>query len=216
MQVKVFKVSNGKIKNRCYLIYRGRNGLLIDPAWDYELINRFLVEHNIRLSGILLTHSHRDHTDLAARFSASKGVQVMMSAKEIEASGFSLPNLVSLYHHHKVQTTIFQILPIVTPGHTLGSTCYLIGQHLFTGDTVFTEGVGLCTKENAPLLFQSVQRLKETIAPETKVWPGHSYGAEPGQSFAFINKNNIYFHLKEAQFIELRTRKNQPDPYAFK
>ena len=139
-----------------------------------------------------------------------------MSAKEIEESGFSLPNLVSVYHQHKLQTTMFQIMPIVTPGHTLGSTCYMIGKHLFSGDTVFIEGVGLCSKENVLLLYQSVQLLKETLTPDTIIWPGHSYGEEPGKTLSYLLKNNIYFHLKEQDFIDYRTRKDQPDPFAFK
>ena len=41
MRVKMFKVNNSFIKNQCYLIHKNNIGILIDPAWDYNLINDF-------------------------------------------------------------------------------------------------------------------------------------------------------------------------------
>ncbi|MEL7145179.1 MAG: MBL fold metallo-hydrolase [Bacteroidota bacterium] len=216
MQVKSFKVSQGTIKNICYLIYQDRQGVLIDPAWDYDLIDQFLAIHGISISAIVLTHAHYDHTNLAARFSEAKKVPVIMSAIEIETSGFELPNMIKVHHMQSIRSGLLNILPIVTPGHTQGSTCYLIGDHLFCGDTIFPEGVGLCGKDQASELYDSVQLIKNILPPSTFVWSGHSYGEAPGKSLSFFKRNNIYFQLNRQQFISYRNRKNKPDPYAFK
>ncbi|WP_268964163.1 MBL fold metallo-hydrolase, partial [Paenibacillus sinensis] len=75
-----------------------------------------------------------------------------------------------------------QITCILTPGHTYGSACYLTSDHLFTGDTVFIEGCGLCdTVGGDPeQMFHSIQRIKSAINPMVQIFPGHSYGKNPG------------------------------------
>lgn len=215
--VKMFKVANFFIKNQCYLIYKDQIGILIDPAWDYDLIDDFLIQHNITLKAVLLTHSHDDHTNLSKKFVKKKNVPVFMSDKEIDISNFNLPNLKKSHHLKKITIDSFNITPILTPGHTLGSTCYLIDGHLFSGDTVFIEGVGICDYENTDKLYDSVQFLKTYLSETTLFWPGHSFGEPPGKDLNYLMKKNIYFQFENRKhFIDFRTRKNRPNPFAFK
>ena len=217
MKVKKFHVSGSDIKNQCYVCHKNNTGILIDPAWDYNLINDYLLDNRIVLKGILLTHAHDDHTDLAAVFSEAYGVPVYMSAAEIHQYGFKCPNLLSATHLEKIIISDYSIVPIHTPGHTIGSMCFLIDEHLFTGDTVFIEGVGICDNINVNLLFDSIQFLKQYLPASTIFWPGHSFGDTPGKELNFLLKNNIYFQLDDrSQFIEFRMRKNSFDPVAFK
>jgi glyoxylase-like metal-dependent hydrolase (beta-lactamase superfamily II) len=73
---------------------------------------------------------------------------------------------------------------IHTPGHTAGSTCFLIGRHLFTGDTLFPGGPGNTQKD--PVRFEriiaSIRERLFSLPDETHVYPGHgrdtSIGAE--------------------------------------
>ncbi|ASZ12604.1 MBL fold metallo-hydrolase [Chitinophaga pendula] len=217
MEVKMFEVSGSNIRNQCYLIYQQRKGILVDPAWDYHLINDFLLDNRIMVKAVLLTHAHPDHIDLAADFARNKGIPAYMSAEEIDKSGFSCPNLVSVRHLDTFTLADFNITPILTPGHTSGSTCFLLGPHLFTGDTVFIEGVGICDHRHAALLFDSIQLLKAYLPGRTLIWPGHSFGDDPGQELRFLLKNNIYFQFeKKEEFIDFRMRKNRPNPFAFR
>lgn len=217
MEVKVFFVSEEKMKNQCYLIYDQQTGILIDPAWDYELINNFLLEHKIVLKGILLTHSHRDHVNLAPFFAVKHDVPVYMSAIEIEAYNFGCPNLVPLQHLEELVIGHFVINPLVTPGHSLGSTCYQVGNHCFTGDTIFVEGVGQCKSiQEAEELFSSVQFFKSYFPKNTLIWPGHSFGIAAGKDMNFLLSNNLYFQIDDKEtFINFRMRKNRPNPLAF-
>ncbi len=217
MNVETFCVSHQFIKNQCYFFYDDKdNGVLVDPAWNYHLINDFLVFNNIALRAVLLTHAHPDHTDLAQRFAAKYNIPVYMSAAEINDTGFNCTNLTAVEHLQIITAAnSIKITPIITPGHTAGSTCYLVGQHLFCGDTIFMEGVGIC--ENADDMFDSVQLLKSSLPSNTQFWPGHSFGQLPGKDLEFLLKNNIYFQFeKRKHFIDFRMRKNQPSQFMFR
>jgi glyoxylase-like metal-dependent hydrolase (beta-lactamase superfamily II) len=66
---------------------------------------------------------------------------------------------------------------IHTPGHTRGSTCFLLEGHpvLFSGDTLFPGGVGNTTLAGGdfPTIIESVDRRLFTLPVETLVLPGH-------------------------------------------
>ncbi|NHA02808.1 acyltransferase domain-containing protein [Mucilaginibacter sp. HC2] len=216
-KVEKFHVSGSDIKNQCYVCHKNNTGILVDPAWDYDLINDYLLDNRILLKAILLTHAHKDHTDLAAVFSEAYGVPVYMSALEIHQYSFECPNLQPAIHLEEIIISDYSIVPIHTPGHTIGSMCFLIDGHIFTGDTVFIEGVGICDNINVNLLFDSIQFLKQYLPANTICWPGHSFGDTPGKDFGFLLKNNIYFQFDDrAQFVEFRMRKNSFDAFAFK
>jgi glyoxylase-like metal-dependent hydrolase (beta-lactamase superfamily II) len=64
---------------------------------------------------------------------------------------------------------------IHTPGHTPGSTCFVVGKHLFTGDTLFPGGPGNTQKD--PVRFERIiTSIRDRLFPfpdETVVYPGH-------------------------------------------
>lgn len=217
MEIKTFRVSCAAIMNQCYLIYKDNKGILIDPAWDYKLISDFLNDEQIILTGILLTHSHIDHSNLAQEFAAKHGVSVFMSGIEIDKYNFNCLNLIRVAHLQQLMLGNFSIMVLLTPGHTDGSTCFLVEQHLFTGDTIFIEGVGVCELADIGKLYDSVQFLKRYLHRKTIFWPGHSFGQAPGKDLDFIMKNNIYFQLNDIKyFSDFRMRKNRPDPFLFR
>jgi glyoxylase-like metal-dependent hydrolase (beta-lactamase superfamily II) len=61
-----------------------------------------------------------------------------------------------------------------TPGHTEGATCFLVGKHLFSGDTLFPGGPG---RSRSPQAFQqeleSITRKLLVLPADTSVYPGH-------------------------------------------
>lgn len=216
MKVEVFRVSNDVMKNQCYLIHHQGTGILIDPAWDYELIDGYLSEHKIVLKGVMLTHSHKDHVNLSGKFAREYGVPVYMSAVEVKEYDFSCLNLVKLAHLSKVVVDDFEVIALLTPGHTAGSMCYLINGNCFTGDTIFIEGVGSCSETDVDDLYDSVQYLKKQLSKDTLIWPGHCFGMAPGMNMDYLLSNNLYFQLDEKDlFRNFRMRKNRPDPLVF-
>ncbi len=219
MKVKLFRTSKFLIINQCYLFFKDNVGVLVDPAWDYKLIDNFLIDNQVSLKGILLTHSHLDHTNLANEFAENKNVPVYMAEEEMKFSGFNCLNLKSVKHLQEITIEGFKIVSILTPGHTPGSSCYLVENNLFTGDTIFIEGVGACSTlgGDADKMYDSVHLLKRILYGNTIFWPGHSFGEAPGKSLNFLLKNNIYFKIKnKTHFINFRMRKNQPNLFTFK
>jgi glyoxylase-like metal-dependent hydrolase (beta-lactamase superfamily II) len=128
-----------------------RHAAVVDPAWDQDLIMQTIRQLDVKLEAILLTHSHIDHVHLARPLVQRFSCQVYMSAQEIEYYNFQSGNLCPVQDFEKIALGTTQIICLLTPGHTAGSTCFLLSNSLFTGDTVFIEGCGICNMPGGPL-----------------------------------------------------------------
>ncbi|ABQ27273.1 MBL fold metallo-hydrolase [Geotalea uraniireducens] len=207
--------------NYCYIILDRFSGeaAIVDPAWDLEALQGKLQEMGARPTMILLTHSHYDHVNLVAPLVREYDPKVILSRQERDYYQFSCDNLFAAEHLDQIRLGETLINCLLTPGHTTGSMCYLLSHSLFTGDTVFVEGCGICTTEggSASGMFESIQRIKRTVEPHVSVFPGHCYGRAPGCSLASVMEHNIYFHLEsKRQFVDFRMRKGQTNSFAFK
>ena len=106
--------------------------------------------------------------------------------------------------------TSIEVGVMQTSGHTVGSCCFLIGDALFVGDTLFPEGVGFTHSEggSASDLYDSVRRLDHEISDDTRVYSGHRYRRQPGLTFAELRRRNVYFHLSSRKdFVEFVNRR---------
>jgi hydroxyacylglutathione hydrolase len=139
-----------------------------------------------------------------------------MSNEEIQLSGFRAPSLCGI-DSMPWRVDGLCIVPLPTPGHTAGCICYLIGANLFSGDVLFAEGCGLCRDAaGAYEMFESLQYLKRVLVPHTRIFPGHSYGKQPGQLFADVVRDNIYMQICDKKlFAAFRLRRAQRIPNLF-
>lgn len=191
---------------------------LIDPAWDYKLILEKMKDCGAILKGILLTHAHYDHINLVESFlNDDNSIQIYISAIESKFYHFHCKNLNLLYDNDFIGIGGLYIQCIHAPGHTKGSFLYLIENHLFTGDTIFIEGCGICScvGGDADEMYRTVQMVKK-LPLDVIVWPGHSFGKSTGVELREIVENNIYFLLERKEFINFRNRKNQAKLMDFK
>lgn len=221
MSIRVYtlRVSNFLIVNYCYVVTFDKSALLIDPAWELDKIEKTLKEQNVNLIGILLTHHHPDHVNLAPTIAKKYGIPVYMSKIEIDFYHYTCVNLIALEDFASFNFNEVKITPILTPGHTKGGISYLIGNNLFCGDTLFIEGCGICSGPGADagIMFQSLQFLKRNIPADTLIYPGHSYGHPVGKPFHFLLQNNLYLMINnEDEFIKYRMRPNQKNLFQFK
>lgn len=208
------RVVSGNVINYCYIIMDRltKYAAVVDPAWDIDAIVEKLKVMNADLKWILLTHSHEDHVDLVPELIRRYRPIVYMSQQEIEYYGYRCDNLISFVDREQLSLGYTNITCLVTPGHTFGSSCFLLSKDLFTGDTIFIEGCGMCTAKggDAEDMYHSVHRIKKMVGSEVLVQPGHSFGKEPGYPISYLQRNNIYFQLeKKEDFVSFRMRKNQ-------
>lgn len=210
--VVVLEMSRNSMRNYNYLVVdpKSRCALVVDPAWQMEKLEAALVETGARLKGVLLTHSHHDHIDLARDVGSKYRCPIWMSQREIAYSGFSAPSL-HVIGHTPLQVGYLVVRPLHSPGHTPGSVCYHIGGNLFTGDVLFAEGCGFCSDVNSAYeMFDTLERLKITLSSQTRVYPGHTYGKPPGQQFGCLLRDNIYLQFKDREmFAAFRLRSNK-------
>lgn len=211
-QVVALKMCHEFMKNYSYLVVDpgSRHAIIVDPAWQMEKIDQALIDTQTSLSGVLITHSHPDHVHLALPIAEAFDCPIWMSKEEISASGFSAAALVGI---DTSPLAVGQMLiePIFTPGHTPGCMCYLIAGNLFTGDVLFAEGCGICPDtEAAHTMFASLETLKNRLRPETRIFPGHSYGTPPGQRLSQLLRENIYLQFADKHsFAAFRMRSGQ-------
>jgi hydroxyacylglutathione hydrolase len=221
IEVARFRVGKGSFVNHCYVLIDNptRSCFLVDPAWDAAGIAAFISQRGLSAAGVLVTHHHFDHVQLAEHFSVLYGCPIYVSEAEHNYYGLKLGRVVLVGDDCELRLGTTAVRPILTPGHTAGSTCFLAGDALFTGDTLFNEGCGACVGDGAnPLqLYSSLQMLKTTIPRQARVYPGHRYHSDLGLSFDEVNRMNLYLQLDSAkQFVSFRMRKRQPRFFSFR
>ena len=210
--VTVLKMQHKYMINYNYLVVDPitRQSVIIDPAWQMDKIENALIKTCSELKGILLTHSHPDHIHLAKPLAKKYNCPIWMSHEEIKYSGFDDEQLVAIGKEAWFVGQM-KIEPILTPGHTPGCVCYHIEDNLFTGDVLFAEGCGMCPDELAAhAMYDSLKHLKMMLAPDTRIYPGHSYGRQPGRVFSKVLQENIYLQFRdEHSFAAFRLRSGQ-------
>lgn len=207
--------------NYSYIIVdRGsRRAALIDPAWELDKIRDKLEELKVELVAIFLTHSHPDHVNLVDELVDIYNPAVYIQEDEVSYYGYNCQNLIPLKHLAEVELGRTTVRCLHTPGHTKGGACYLLSSDIFTGDTLFIEGCGICTTRGGDPdeMFDSLQMLKGMIKPSVHVYPGHSYGAAPGLKMELLLKGNLYLAIdRREHFVSYRMRKRQFNLFNFR
>lgn len=196
-----------------------RYAAIVDPAWEIRKYTDLLKSLNVEVTAILLTHSHEDHVNLVQPLLNLYQPRIYMSEIEMDYYHYQSPNLTGFQHLDRIRIGNTVIECLLTPGHTAGSTCYLLADSMFSGDTVFTEGCGICNcPGGSPSdMYESIQMIKSYVPDNVKVYPGHSFGKSTGHTLGSLKEDNIYFQIyKKNHFVDFRMRPNQKNSFSFK
>ena len=181
----------GPLGANCYLVAAGdgADAVVIDPGGDPEKILLAAREHDVKIIKILNTHGHWDHTGANPALSAATGAEFLIHkedaemiadpfinlSKAISTEGFSTEpdGVFADNENFKVGELVVKV--IHTPGHTPGSSSFLIGDNLFSGDLLFHQSVGRTDLPGSDedKLYESIQSKILTLPDATTVFPGH-------------------------------------------
>ncbi|WP_423802949.1 MBL fold metallo-hydrolase [Paenibacillus dendrobii] len=125
-----------------YMVLSGGEAVVIDTARMIQPYIDFAAMHGVQIKHVLDTHLHADHISGGRALSEATGASYWLPPKDAEEVTFSYHELVEnedlLIGDGKVN-----IHPIYTPGHTIGSTTFLVdSEYLLTGDILFVASIG--------------------------------------------------------------------------
>ncbi|MBI2082640.1 MAG: MBL fold metallo-hydrolase [Deltaproteobacteria bacterium] len=184
----------GMMKNFNYLIGdpETKECAYVDPAWEVDRLLGLAKKDGYQVRKILLTHRHFDHVEGVEKVVEQTGAEIFINHLDQEAVKKSQGKKILLTAGKEFPIGKLKVVAIHTPGHTPGSTCYLVEDlYLFTGDTLFQGNCGRCDLPGGDSreLFQSLQKLKG-LDPTIKVYPGHDYGTKPVTTIDYERGHN--------------------------
>ena len=164
----------------CYLVQNGRSGFIVDPGGSPETVITACQELGFTPAAILLTHGHFDHvgavaglveqwTDLPVYCQANDVSDVPGDFTWLKGSTWK-----PLTDGQVLELAGLSITVLHTPGHSPGSCCFLLGDHLFTGDVLFRFSMGRTDLPGGDgiQMTESLKRLA-ALPGDYKVYPGH-------------------------------------------
>jgi len=134
----------GAWDNFIYFIGGANSGevFVVDPGWHADKIIEEAEKLNVKITGVLCTHSHADHVNEVETLLQTHDVPVYMLDKEIDFTTWRCENLKRVSAGDTVNAGGVEVKMVHTPGHTPGSVCFHAQDQLITGDTLFVNGCG--------------------------------------------------------------------------
>jgi glyoxylase-like metal-dependent hydrolase (beta-lactamase superfamily II)/rhodanese-related sulfurtransferase len=207
-----------------YIVGSGSEAAVIDPSVSANVYATIARDHGWSIRHVLETHVHADHLSRARDLAAQTGAIVLLPPQDRVSFPFT-----PMEDGGQLAIGGTTVTSLHTPGHTTESMSFLLNASaLFTGDTLFTNGVGrpdlhadpAAARERAAALYASLVRLRR-LSPNIVVLPAHA--SEPvafdGQAVAAplgrINEWLGDWLASEAAFVERVTSHLPPAPPNF-
>jgi len=225
---------------------RTKECVIIDPVLDYDEksgsvatrsadeILAYIVERGLKLTAILDTHPHADHFSAAHYLKEKTGAptaigehivdvqrlwQGIYNFHDLATDGSQWDRLFADGDRFKVGGIEGRVL--FSPGHTLASVTYVIGDAAFVHDTLFMPDSGTARADfpggSAVKLWSSIQRIL-SLPDDTRIFPGHDYqpgGRAPQWESTVAQQKTLNPHIagmNEADYVALREARDKTLP----
>ncbi len=221
-----------------------KRAAIIDPVLDFDPKSGATATHSAdqllahinqegyTLEWILDTHPHADHFSAAGYLKDKTGVVTAIGEKVVEvqklwkglynlpdsfpADGSQWDKLFADGERFKIGNMEVEVL--LTPGHTLASIAYVVGDAAFIHDTIFMPDGGTARADfpggSARVLWNSIQRIM-ALPDDTRLFTGHDYcpaGRKPRWESTVAQQRAENIHLTKAkteeEFVALREKRD--------
>ncbi|MGN7734730.1 MBL fold metallo-hydrolase [Ensifer sp. 22564] len=217
---------------------------IIDPVLDYDAksgatstthadkILKFILDRGYEITWILDTHPHADHFSAAAYLKEMTGAptaigEMVVSVQNLWRRFYNWPDFPAdgsqwdklFAHGETFKIGSIDARVMFSPGHTLASITYLIGDAAFVHDTLFMPDSGTARADfpggSAQQLWSSIQDIL-ALPDETRIFTGHDYqpgNREPRWESTVAEQKSKNIHISvfktEAEFIAARVARDK-------
>jgi glyoxylase-like metal-dependent hydrolase (beta-lactamase superfamily II) len=189
LKVESFQI--GPLENNAFLVIdpESREAALVDPGMGSEILSGVIAERGLRVTAILNTHAHFDHTYNNQHFRQTLGCPLLLHESDLQllrdmsrhAALFGFPPRSSpdpdafLTPGQEVRVGGGALRVLHTPGHTQGGVSFAAPGLVITGDTLFAQSIGRTDLPggNYDQLVESIRTALYALPESTEVYPGH-------------------------------------------
>ncbi|MCX5828342.1 MAG: MBL fold metallo-hydrolase [Deltaproteobacteria bacterium] len=203
------QIQVGQMAVFAYLIGDEETGeaFVIDPAAETSMLVSLAEKNNLKIKYIVNTHGHVDHISGNQDMKERTGAKIIIHEADAEmlvstpamylrmfGAKPSPPADITVKEGDALTLGKISLQVLDTPGHSPGSMCLYGDGLIFTGDTLFVGAVGRTDLPGGSwdVMARSLKEKLAVLPDETKVLPGHNYGAAPTSTIGYEKLHNPY------------------------
>ena len=194
------------------LLYKGEM-VNFDPSRNYDFYHSFADSQNVKIVRTFETHLQADYISGSKKIADVTGAEIMANVGDFKDASFQYSG-VKDGESYSVGGDGPEIKVLHSPGHTPGSTSYIIDDKYFiTGDTVFILSVGRPdlggkAEEWSVMLFDTLTNKVQNLDKKLNVLPGHFIDwNEANDSLLFVENLGEVIH-RNAGVFKISTPEN--------